>query len=226
MGNLKFLLSLSLICSATTLLHAEDFYRWVDENGSTHYTTTPPVQQSTKKQKVHDYLSKHDKILVEDEHQLNGGRFDDTQLSAPPPIQNPLPVLQSSVVERPLATQEAHTAMPTQLATTPNTPTIQTTTSTKTTDASKAVTQHTTLVESSTTLAAPSLAPIIVPAENSTPTKALAISNPSKSTVLAYCDNKGCWGTDGIHYKRTADDNFKDPNGRECRAIDQKMRCF
>lgn len=32
--------------------HAEDFYKWVDQNGSTHYTKSPPPKNAKNKSKV------------------------------------------------------------------------------------------------------------------------------------------------------------------------------
>lgn len=47
------LYALSLIalcfCLATAQLHASAYYRWVDENGVTHYTSTPPQGIASEK---------------------------------------------------------------------------------------------------------------------------------------------------------------------------------
>lgn len=49
--------SLSLCFGLASLLlfslnsHAQEFYKWVDSNGSTHYTTTPPPKNKGVKQK-------------------------------------------------------------------------------------------------------------------------------------------------------------------------------
>lgn len=46
------LLTLLLLSNAN--IYAKEFYKWVDANGSTHYTDTPPPK-STKQTKVNTY---------------------------------------------------------------------------------------------------------------------------------------------------------------------------
>lgn len=49
-------LSASLILIfATSAVSAKQYYKWVDANGSTHYTTTPPPKTAKKKGKVDTY---------------------------------------------------------------------------------------------------------------------------------------------------------------------------
>ena len=49
-------LSASLILIfATSSVSAKEYYKWVDANGSTHYTTTPPPKTAKKKGKVDTY---------------------------------------------------------------------------------------------------------------------------------------------------------------------------
>ena len=49
-------LSASLILIfATSSVSAKQYYKWVDANGSTHYTTTPPPKTAKKKGKVDTY---------------------------------------------------------------------------------------------------------------------------------------------------------------------------
>ncbi|MDM1020869.1 DUF4124 domain-containing protein [Acinetobacter sp. VNK23] len=44
-----------LFCS--TQNHAQQYYKWVDANGSTHYTTTPPPKGAKRLNKVSTYGS-------------------------------------------------------------------------------------------------------------------------------------------------------------------------
>ncbi|WP_336932808.1 DUF4124 domain-containing protein [Acinetobacter bereziniae] len=39
----------------TATSHAKQYYKWVDSNGSTHYTTTPPPKNARNKTKVDTY---------------------------------------------------------------------------------------------------------------------------------------------------------------------------
>ena len=49
-------LSASLILIfATSAVSAKQYYKWVDANGSAHYTTTPPPKTAKKKGKVDTY---------------------------------------------------------------------------------------------------------------------------------------------------------------------------
>lgn len=50
--------SVALTCallSSSASLWAKDYYKWVDANGSTHYTTTPPPKSAQKKGKIQTY---------------------------------------------------------------------------------------------------------------------------------------------------------------------------
>ena len=38
-----------------SLTSAKTFYKWVDQNGSTHYTTTPPPKSAKQQKKVETY---------------------------------------------------------------------------------------------------------------------------------------------------------------------------
>ena len=58
MKKFKTLPVLILTCSAITLtqqVSAQNFYKWVDAKGSTHYTTTPPPKSAKKKGQVDTY---------------------------------------------------------------------------------------------------------------------------------------------------------------------------
>ena len=35
--------------------HAQQFYKWVDQKGSTHYTTTPPPKNAKRQGKIETY---------------------------------------------------------------------------------------------------------------------------------------------------------------------------
>lgn len=50
----RITLACALIGSSAALW-AKDYYKWVDANGSTHYTTTPPPKSVQKKGKVQTY---------------------------------------------------------------------------------------------------------------------------------------------------------------------------
>ncbi len=50
-NNLKLTLlfiTMSLSFTFTPYAQAQNFYKWVDANGSTHYTTTPPPKNAKK----------------------------------------------------------------------------------------------------------------------------------------------------------------------------------
>ena len=50
------LITTSLILAFTTSpVMAKTYYKWVDSNGSTHYTTTPPPKNAKKKGSVETY---------------------------------------------------------------------------------------------------------------------------------------------------------------------------
>ncbi|OTG76136.1 hypothetical protein B9T26_03295 [Acinetobacter sp. ANC 4169] len=51
-------LVLSLILLASAYIHAQDFYKWVDAKGSTHYTTTPPPKNAKWLGSISTYQNK------------------------------------------------------------------------------------------------------------------------------------------------------------------------
>lgn len=46
---------ISLTSGFSTSLYAQKFYKWMDANGSTHYTTTPPPKNARNVSQVHTY---------------------------------------------------------------------------------------------------------------------------------------------------------------------------
>lgn len=46
-----------LLCSSQN--YAQQYYKWVDANGSTHYTTTPPPKGAKRLDKVSTYGNSH-----------------------------------------------------------------------------------------------------------------------------------------------------------------------
>ncbi|MDM1020870.1 DUF4124 domain-containing protein [Acinetobacter sp. VNK23] len=56
---LFLLKNISLILLATPSFgYAQDFYKWIDNNGSTHYTPTPPPKEAKKLSQVTTYSEK------------------------------------------------------------------------------------------------------------------------------------------------------------------------
>lgn len=51
-------LVLSLILFASACIHAQDFYKWGDANGSTHYTSTPPPKNAKRLGSISTYQNK------------------------------------------------------------------------------------------------------------------------------------------------------------------------
>lgn len=45
----------ALLSVTAATSHAKQYYKWVDSNGSTHYTTTPPPKNARSKSKVDTY---------------------------------------------------------------------------------------------------------------------------------------------------------------------------
>lgn len=53
--RLSYLSASLILIFATSSVSAKQYYKWVDANGSTHYTTTPPPKTAKKKGKVDTY---------------------------------------------------------------------------------------------------------------------------------------------------------------------------
>ena len=50
--------ALSAVLLSSPVAFAQQFYKWVDSKGSTHYTTTPPPKNAKKTAKVDTYGSR------------------------------------------------------------------------------------------------------------------------------------------------------------------------
>ncbi|MFV8194035.1 DUF4124 domain-containing protein [Acinetobacter soli] len=48
---------LSSVAFTTNTLYAQSYYKWIDAQGSTHYTKTPPPEGAKKQGKVDTYSS-------------------------------------------------------------------------------------------------------------------------------------------------------------------------
>lgn len=53
--RLSYLSASLMLILGTSAVSAKQYYKWVDANGSTHYTTTPPPKTAKKKGKVDTY---------------------------------------------------------------------------------------------------------------------------------------------------------------------------
>ncbi|MBH2001810.1 MAG: DUF4124 domain-containing protein [Moraxellaceae bacterium] len=51
-----------LFCSSQN--YAQQYYKWMDANGSTHYTTTPPPKGAKNLNKISTYGSSHQNIAT------------------------------------------------------------------------------------------------------------------------------------------------------------------
>lgn len=58
--SMTFFMAFSVACLAS----AQDFYKWVDAQGTTHYTQTPPPKAVTKPKKVQTYGWKNSQPTV------------------------------------------------------------------------------------------------------------------------------------------------------------------
>lgn len=113
-------LGLSGFAAVNTQVQAQDFYKWVDANGSTHYTTTPPPKMHgvNGKGKIKTYNSR-----VE---QINTNRVLPTNSSAQPapstPVQPQQPTQNSSIenkaIQLPSNIEPAPAPLPAKLPTT------------------------------------------------------------------------------------------------------------
>ncbi|MFW1858930.1 DUF4124 domain-containing protein [Acinetobacter defluvii] len=85
---------LLLASSMTPQSFAKEFYKWVDSNGSTHYSANPPPKNARHKTKVETYG-----------HNVSGSTSSATPVDTPPttPPQNTTP----SQVEAPKADQQS-----------------------------------------------------------------------------------------------------------------------
>ena len=53
--KISLIASLCAFSLSSTAVFAQDYYKWVDSKGSTHYTKTPPPKNAKKKTKVDTY---------------------------------------------------------------------------------------------------------------------------------------------------------------------------
>ncbi|WP_250752593.1 DUF4124 domain-containing protein [Acinetobacter modestus] len=74
-SNPKLYSTILILCIYPAISHAQNFYKWVDENGSTHYSVTPPPSNAKKLGSVSTYQNKTEPSSK--------------TLNSPQPIKNP-----------------------------------------------------------------------------------------------------------------------------------------
>lgn len=82
------------LLSSSASLWAKDYYKWVDANGSTHYTATPPPKSAQKKGKIQTYgwnnsaptANRNNNIPLE--AQQNNSTMPTDTATAPKPVPN------------------------------------------------------------------------------------------------------------------------------------------
>ncbi|MCH7337605.1 DUF4124 domain-containing protein [Acinetobacter sp. NIPH 2699] len=57
--TISYAVSATVLLLCTSQSQAQQYYKWVDANGSTHYTTTPPPKGTKRLDKVATYATHH-----------------------------------------------------------------------------------------------------------------------------------------------------------------------
>lgn len=102
------LISLNLLLNATNTWANDTFYKWVDQNGSTHYTLTPPPKNAKSLGKMKTYRDFSYPITqIQQEHN------NPSQSSQPSQYSNESPQSKPSITSQ-MPTQSAPNTVPQQ----------------------------------------------------------------------------------------------------------------
>lgn len=88
------LASIATVCIAPIASHAQNFYKWTDASGSTHYTTTPPPKQKgiASQGVVKTYNSPYTQSSDSNASNNNNAYVpNDPHVPAPMPMTQPIP---------------------------------------------------------------------------------------------------------------------------------------
>ena len=89
----------------TTQSFAKQYYKWVDANGSTHYTTTPPPKNVKKQGKVETYGAARNTYVAPTSNNTSTPPNNDTNQQSNQ--QQNLPVASAPVVQNVQSPEEA-----------------------------------------------------------------------------------------------------------------------
>ena len=82
--------------SISSQVSAKEYYKWVDRNGSTHYTTTPPPKNARHQGKIDTYGASRNSSApaAQSESQAAAEPTAPPVVPAPPPVSNNQPVIE------------------------------------------------------------------------------------------------------------------------------------
>ena len=81
--------------SVSSQVSAKEYYKWVDRNGSTHYTTTPPPKNARHQGKVDTYgASRNSSAPAAQSESQTAAEPTAPVVPAPPPVSNNQPVIE------------------------------------------------------------------------------------------------------------------------------------
>lgn len=84
--------------SISSQVSAKEYYKWVDRNGSTHYTTTPPPKNARHQGKIDTYGASRNSsapaAAAQPESQAAAEPTAPPVVPAPPPVSNNQPVIE------------------------------------------------------------------------------------------------------------------------------------
>ena len=184
----------------SSYIFAQDFYKWVDKNGTTNYTKTPPPKGARSVGSVNTYVSKQDPVVPNHNYGYSKNNTYNKNYQQPNTTYSNTTSRQSTRS----AEQEAERQRLIREASTPykGSPNGQLT------------------VNQRRALAA--LNGENVSSGNSSYSAPITQRQPS---TITNCDSAGCWGSDGTRYNRGAGDTYFPSTGGSCQSIGGQMQC-
>lgn len=196
MSALKHGITFGLLLIAT-FSNAQDFYKWVDKNGTTHYTKTPPPQNAKKADSVNTYVSQHDAVRY--------GPTNNYSNSNASPWNNEYGQSNSysgeyqnhSATQRRASDEDARKA---------------------------AIRAASTPIAGARGLTAAQRQTVATLSGGDS--SGGGYSEPSRTpSTITNCDGVGCWGSDGTRYNQGAGNTYFPSNGGSCQRVGGQMQC-
>ena len=189
----------------SSYIFAQDFYKWVDKNGTTNYTKTPPPKGARNVGSVNTYVSKQDPVVPN--HNYGYGRtntynqnYEQPSNSYRTQSKQPQRSAESEALRQKII-KEASTPLPGSR------------------NGQLTASQRRTLA---------AMNGVNVSSGDSYSNSNSSYSAPMtqrQPSSITNCDSAGCWGSDGTRYNRGAGDTYFPSTGGVCQGVGGQMQC-
>lgn len=191
---------------------AQDFYKWIDKNGTTHYTKNPPPKGAKSVDSVNTYVPKRDAISYGYNNYYkksnSSSSYKDGYGQSNRQSSNNYQSYSAPKQPERSAEDEALRQKIIQEASTPI-------------KGSRGLTTN-----QRNTLAAMNGVNVSSGDSYSNSNNSYSAPMPQRPpSTITNCDGAGCWGSDGTRYNRGAGDTYFPSTGGVCQGVGGQMQC-